>query len=494
MKLLHIKIISALLFSLTSLFSYSQVVIGEKKIPENHAILELISTEKGLRHPQMNTTQRNDLLQSIADKTKAQGLTIYNTTTQCLEFYKDETEGWINLCNDIDPTLIGDGLALLRPLSSTDGSIAAGTTYGKYNYDVAQINFGGSCGTETRAKDFDSPDNYKRNYLLDFTSITGITDVIVGVYMDPYKIIKSVSGDIGGNVTSPKNTILVTFADNINQLARGTMKNNALEAYVYAVYSDNGQMKKVQCLVRVTDCLCCGVQVARASVEEWIPMMCHNLGADDTIDPMSYAIALEGGSYQWGRVPDGHEDKESHIFYPDLPLGKTDFTATPANELDGNGKIVATSPRYGKFIPTSDNAEFYFKIDWSTKHQLTLWGDGTNRLKVKKGTADPCPKGFRLPTAQEWELIAAELESTTDGWKGKGESNLFLPKSDYRDTYGYTTDAANTKYWCSCIDKNPANDTYKVWALLLNKKGSGNEYDLELVRRSESGSIRCIKE
>lgn len=492
-------LILSLLFLSSSIFG--QVVIGKKRTPASHSILQIESNEKGLRHPRLSTSERDNLLQGISDKTGAYGLTIYNTSTQCLEFYKNETDGWINLCDNINPSLVETGEAVLRPWLNTDGTIVAGTAYGKYSYDVAQINFGGSCGEEGRTKDFAITNDYKRTYLLEFGDPTEITDVIVGVYEDPYKIIKTVDGDIVGTVSNSQNAIVVTFADNINELAKGTMENNALEARLYALFYDNGNLRKVECLIRVMDCLGCGVELT--STNEWIPIMCYNLGAKSSIsvaktvtimDPMNYSVAIEGDSYQWGRAADGHEKKDSYIFYPDLPLGKTDFTTAPANELDANGVILSTSPRYGKFIPTSDNAAVYFKNDWSSTHEFTLWGDGSNRLKVRKGSADPCPKGFRLPTSREWKLISEELEEVTDGWRAKGKSNLFLPKSDYRNAYGHITDAAKAKYWSSCVDSEPGGNGYRIWVLLFNKKGSSNFYDLKLAHRSESGSIRCIKE
>lgn len=67
-----------------------QVGIGTS-LPDETAILELKSTEKGFLLPRLTTIQRD------AIASPAEGLTIYNTTINCLEFW-DDTE-WINICD-----------------------------------------------------------------------------------------------------------------------------------------------------------------------------------------------------------------------------------------------------------------------------------------------------------------------------------------------------------------------------------------------------------
>lgn len=49
--------------------------------PDASAVLDITSTTKGALFPRMNTTQRNGIT------SPATGLTIYNTTTNCIEFY-----------------------------------------------------------------------------------------------------------------------------------------------------------------------------------------------------------------------------------------------------------------------------------------------------------------------------------------------------------------------------------------------------------------------
>ena len=69
----------------------SQKGIGTPN-PDQSSILELASSQKGFLPPRLTTAQRD----AIANP--AEGLTIFNTTKNCLEWYI--TAGWYNACGD----------------------------------------------------------------------------------------------------------------------------------------------------------------------------------------------------------------------------------------------------------------------------------------------------------------------------------------------------------------------------------------------------------
>ena len=93
----------------------AQVTIGSQDDPSNFSILELISTEGGLRLPQLSDQDILDLTNSELStpeaKEAAKGLVVYNTTINCLEFWNGEK--WISLCQstmgtgtETDPYLV----------------------------------------------------------------------------------------------------------------------------------------------------------------------------------------------------------------------------------------------------------------------------------------------------------------------------------------------------------------------------------------------------
>jgi len=85
----------------------AQVTIGSEKDPQKFSILELVAANKdgGLRMPQLNNEERDDIQAKFNANAEtaeaAKGLWIYNTDTNCLEFWNGKE--WIGLCNDILP-------------------------------------------------------------------------------------------------------------------------------------------------------------------------------------------------------------------------------------------------------------------------------------------------------------------------------------------------------------------------------------------------------
>lgn len=69
--------------------------------PLPFSILDLSSSERGFLMPRLTTDQRNNI---PAAKLVA-GLTIYNTTMGCVEFYNVTRQSWMNLCGDVEPAV-----------------------------------------------------------------------------------------------------------------------------------------------------------------------------------------------------------------------------------------------------------------------------------------------------------------------------------------------------------------------------------------------------
>ncbi|GEM_PF-3891823 len=102
MKVKNILLIAALLCAWICLPTLqAQVTIGDEKQPESFSVLELISNQKGgLRLPQMNNAQRDAMTKTSGfvevKTTEAIGLTIFNTTINCVEYWNGKR--WVSLC------------------------------------------------------------------------------------------------------------------------------------------------------------------------------------------------------------------------------------------------------------------------------------------------------------------------------------------------------------------------------------------------------------
>lgn len=145
MKILEIgKKLILLLFVFLSYAVHSQVGIGTTT-PHASAVLDITSTNKGLLMPRMTEAQR-DAIASPAD-----GLMIYNTTTNCFNFRKVGV--WEEMCNQLkivtQPTsLTTCGNSVSLNVVATAGS-STSITYTWRRNNVSIVNGGVYSGQGT---------------------------------------------------------------------------------------------------------------------------------------------------------------------------------------------------------------------------------------------------------------------------------------------------------------------------------------------------------
>lgn len=185
-----------------------------------------------------------------------------------------------------------------------------------------------------------------------------------------------------------------------------------------------------------------------ATGETW---MDKNLGASQVAtsynDPLSY-----GDLYQWGRLTDGHEKRTSST------------TSSVSNsDVPGNNK----------FIVIMNNT-----ADWRVPANNNLW-QGVN------GINNPCPNGYRLPTAAE--LNAERLSWTTNDAAGAFASPLKWTLAGKRLNNGeiYSLGGHGT-YWSST--PSSTFTSYSNYLSILN-----NNALIHAFVRAQGYSVRCIK-
>src|ERR1700746_1441309 len=83
--------------------------------PDASAILEMLSANKGVLVPRMNTAGMNAIV------APANSLLIYNTDSMCYCFYRVPTASWISLC-----TATGGGAGSVGPTGPTGAAGSAG--------------------------------------------------------------------------------------------------------------------------------------------------------------------------------------------------------------------------------------------------------------------------------------------------------------------------------------------------------------------------------
>ena len=112
------KVLLCAAFIAVSFTSIAQVGIGTAT-PDDSAALEIESTTKGLLPPRMTTADRDVINSGVW----AEGLTIYNTDTKCLELYNGTD--WISVC---------DGSVVTTPPPPLTTQVKSNNSGGTYTF------------------------------------------------------------------------------------------------------------------------------------------------------------------------------------------------------------------------------------------------------------------------------------------------------------------------------------------------------------------------
>ena len=191
-----------------------------------------------------------------------------------------------------------------------------------------------------------------------------------------------------------------------------------------------------------------GTVVNPATGKVWLD---RNLGASQVAtasdDEDSY-----GDLYQWGRNADGHQRRDLNI---------------PAQTTDQQASNFFTT--HGNFIIGNSN--------WLDPAETHMWS----------GTAaenNPCPSGFRIPTASEWEQERRTWSSNNAA--GAFASLLRLPLAGFRsNSNGSLFDVGNIgAYWSSTVGST--NSRYLFFSSSNAAMGTSS--------RASGLSVRCLKD
>ncbi len=181
--------------------------------------------------------------------------------------------------------------------------------------------------------------------------------------------------------------------------------------------------------------------------------MDRNLGASRVATSMTDEQAY-GDLYQWGRGKDGHEKR-------------TSGTTTTLSSTD--------TPGHGNFIKTSSEP-----YDWIISQNDNLW-------QGVSGINNPCPAGFRVPTADEWQ-------EEIDSWNSKDAVGAFasplkITLAGERNFIGGELNDVNDwgDYWASTVN-GFRDESYSMSVIDSNAWLNNSWY------RGVGCSVRCIKD
>jgi uncharacterized protein (TIGR02145 family) len=257
--------------------------------PNASAITEMNSTNQGFLPPRMTTTQRNAIV------SPAIGLVIFNTTTNCLNFYIGS--GWNETCGTFISTAVVSTLSC--GTASITGSLTSGTAASGVSISVAYT--GANGGT----------------YAAQAISSTGVMGLIANLSAGTLAV---GAGNLVYTITgTPTSSGTASFAITVGGQSCSFTLSVALAIGTFPAGTVNCTITSV---LDVTNPL---------TGKTW---MDRNIGAtqvaNSTTDAASY-----GDLYQWGRRADGHQCRASTTTNI---LSSTDWPS------HGNYIIVSANP------------------------------------------------------------------------------------------------------------------------------------------------------
>ena len=422
---------------------HAQTVIGGST-PDPSAELDVQSGNRGLLPPRLTTSQRDAII------SPATGLLVFNTTRNCVEMNIGTPSlpawGCFNTANGVSlPSAtpsVCRSTALTPVTHATTGATGIGTATGLPSGVTAAwaSNTITISGTPTVAGTF--------NYSIPLTGGLGAGTATGTITVIALNTVSAVSSNLVLyiNTTTTNVTHTTTGATGIgtpSNLPPGMTASWASNTVtisgtptVAGTYNYSIPLTGGCGSVNATGTIAvapngCG---AFTSAGVWRIFKCHNLGADESVDPFTPDWRLNGDYYQWGRKP----------VAADGPSGPN---ASQANASSISG--------------------------WNTQDAP----DGT-WSNASKTANDPCPAGFRVPTKTQWEAVintslnptrsfVGSWSSTTTNYSsglriGSGTSGLFLPAVGWRSPSdgALGNRGASTNYQSSSIDGINAFNLY----------------------------------
>jgi uncharacterized protein (TIGR02145 family) len=178
----------------------------------------------------------------------------------------------------------------------------------------------------------------------------------------------------------------------------------------------------------------------------------RNLGASQVATNPIDGLAF-GDYYQWGRLRDGHQ-------YPHSPTTLV--------------KSARDEPRHWYFIRETSVQTLR---DWRIPQNDNLW-------QGLQGINNPCPQGFRIPTAAEWETERASWDSQDAMGAYASPLKLVLAGLRYFTDGTIISKTTAGHYWSSTVS------SFQSRELVI----SSNQAKIFSFYRAAGSSIRCIKD
>ena len=272
------------------------------------ALLEIDSTTKGFLLPRLTTTQRD------AITSPAEGLMIYNATTEKINLYSSSSGNWEEMSVIVvNPSVASIASSFTFDKNFMEGSPAHGEVEVKLtNNSLSTLNLSFTTGDITLSG-------------VNGVSISAVSDSVEDIAPgDSYTISYTLSGTVGDSGTLKA----VYLFNNLTSSATKMVDTNTIIAHNSLVYKT----------------------VLSSTGQIWLD---RNLGASQ-VATGAFDFKAYGNLYQWGRSTDGHEE--------------ITYTGTNAATHNGTTTTKSDTPGHDDFIVVTANPR-----DWRSTTNNNLW-------------------------------------------------------------------------------------------------------------------------
>ena len=279
------------------------------------------------------------------------------------------------------------------------------------------------------------------------------------IIQDPDGIIDQAYTPLAGTLHSGALTsglsvdLIVHFRYDLNTALQGRNARESARAIIHIIWTETAwEERRVSLNIRVRDSYCCGAIVGQ--FDAWREFMCHNVGADENLNPFIPNQGLHGSMFRWGlRNP----------------------TLNTNNNINMPGAIAGWRD--------------------TPVHNLT---HGATWSEINFGLLNPCPTGFRVPNESELTFLTFSpanwnprtwVGPATDGFlSGVMMESLFLPATGWRRNNDGAIEYRGTsvRLWSSQTNANLFGRY--VWFLsTIANAGISAAWD-----RHQAMPVRCI--
>ncbi|SMC63176.1 hypothetical protein [Moheibacter sediminis] len=442
------KKLLTLIIVLVSIYAVAQVGIGTET-PDLSAMLDVKSTEKGFLPPRMTTAQRD----AINGGTFTEGLVIYNTDLNCLQFW-NATE-WISSCDGVGNPGDGEDPGGEDPGDEDPETEWTLTSVASYN-GISVID---GQGVSYNGETIPAASTITLNVNVTLTGPYNIAYTHAGTGLT-----FSASGNFTATgaqtITLVNNEIDIPW-DTIGMLSM-SLETNAANTLEISPIIDVKTIPASETQV---------VEVTSATGRIW---MDRDLGARRAATGVIDLLSI-GNMNQWGRGNDGHEIIVFRVAVGSQ-LGKgfnsTTSTLSPSDV-----------PGHNQFITTSSGTN-----DWRATRNDALW-------QGVSGVNNPCPSGFRLPTSDEIqnEIVQYSITSAATAFATPMKFSTTGVRN-FSNTFATTAGAGfqNINYWTStAITGGIPGGLNRVYSAQLDNSSDGA--GIKQTPKGGGYAVRCIK-